>query len=79
MSTKYKNTVNPEVKDEIVFQLKALGFPNSAAYVEKYGMEDLNPSFWKLASKEADEFYKVCIEMKCQWRDILEFPEDAIF
>ena len=67
------------MKNEIVSVLCEAGYNNSARYVKKYGFDNLNPSFTKLASKQADDFYRICLEKNCQWNELIEYPKNAIF
>ncbi len=60
-----------------VKSLEERGFPNTAKYVEMFGL-NFCPSF-RGVNKEAEEFYKNCVDEGHPWDWYFEFPEDSIF
>lgn len=65
--------------DKIVIEtLKKRGFEYTAKYVEMFGRENMNPSYW-FPCKQSEKFYKKCVEEGHPWDWYFEFPEDSIF
>ena len=55
-----------------------LGFPYTAKYFEKYGLQNRSPWFFKGFSKESEAFYKKCVEEGHPWNYYQDDPEDAV-
>lgn len=76
----------PEKKRELTYrdkayieQAKELDCPYQAKYVEMFGVEALNPAYWRGIRKNYESFYKDCVEEGHPWDWYFEFPDDAIF
>lgn len=70
--------MNKAIIKEAVKEINSLGYPFTAKYVEKYGLDGLCPSFRK-PSREAEEFYRKCVEEGHPWDWYFEFPDDTVF
>ena len=64
-----------DLDKKVAGQMKKLGFHYTAKYIEKFGVDNMNPWFTKGVTDASESFYKKCVEENHPWDYYDDPPE----
>lgn len=59
-----------KTKEEISEIADKMGFPYTAKYLRKYGVDAWNPIFVNGLNDEVERFYKKCVMQNKKWNEV---------